>query len=115
MPPGFFSRLVHEAGFHRVTLALKRSSPERTKAEFQRLGMRVTMTPTVNENSRLYYQADVVNALPCLAGITEMHDFSATAVDRLHPQAIHSRTSKHWGFRVDVPANQLGPGWKKRA
>jgi hypothetical protein len=28
---------------------------------------------------------------------------------RLFPQAAGSRTSNHWGFRVDLPANNLGP------
>jgi hypothetical protein len=32
----------------------------------------------------------------------------------LHPQAAGSRTSGQWGFRVDLPANQPGPGWRKR-
>jgi site-specific DNA recombinase len=58
-------------------------TPERAKTEFQRLGMRVTMTPIVAENARPHYRADVVNSLPCLAGMTEMRDFPATAVDRL--------------------------------
>lgn len=44
-----------------------------------------------------------------------MRDFSATAVDRLDPQADGSRTSKHWGFQVDLPANQRGPGWRRHA
>jgi len=57
-------------------------TPERTKAEFQRLAMRVTMTPTGGERGRQYYRADVVNSLPCLAGITEMREVSPSAVDR---------------------------------
>jgi DNA invertase Pin-like site-specific DNA recombinase len=57
-------------------------TPERTKAEFHRLGLRVTMTPTIGENSRRYYQADVVNSLPWLAGLTEMRDVSPSTVDR---------------------------------
>jgi DNA invertase Pin-like site-specific DNA recombinase len=62
-------------------------TPERTKTEFQRLGLHVTMTRMVAENARPYYQADVVNSLPCLAGITEMRELSPSAVDRLHPPA----------------------------
>jgi hypothetical protein len=56
--------------------------PERTKAEFQRLGMRVTMTCVVGRNARPYYQADVVNSLPCLAGITEMRELSPSDLHR---------------------------------
>ena len=45
-----------------------------------------TMAPAVAENARPFYRADVVNSLPSLAGITEMRDLSATAVDRSHPR-----------------------------
>lgn len=90
-------------------------SPERTKAEFQRLGLKVTMTPTIGEHARPFYRADVVNSLPCLAGITEMRDVSTSAVDRWHPPAAGSRTAGTLRFRVDLPANHLGPGWRKRA
>jgi hypothetical protein len=45
-------------------VGLLTENPERTKAEFQRLGMRVTMMPTLSENGRSYYRADVVNSLP---------------------------------------------------
>jgi site-specific DNA recombinase len=68
-------------------VALLSDTPERTKTEFQRLGMRVTMTATSSENGRMYYQGDVVNSLPCLAGIREMRDLSPSAVDRLDPRA----------------------------
>lgn len=63
--------------------SLLTETPGRAKTEFQRLGMRVTMTPVVAENARPHYQADVVNSLPWLSGMTEMRDFPATAVDRL--------------------------------
>jgi DNA invertase Pin-like site-specific DNA recombinase len=62
-------------------------SPERTKAELQGLGLRVTMTPRLREDGRAFYQADVVNSLPCLAGITEMRDVSCSTVDRLDLRA----------------------------
>jgi hypothetical protein len=29
--------------------------------------------------------------------------------------AAHRRTPKHWEFRVDLPANHFGPGWRRRA
>jgi hypothetical protein len=92
-------------------VGLLSETPERTKAEFQRLGMRVTTTPTVAENARLFYRADVVNSLPCLAGITEIRDLSPSTVDRSDPPAADSRTL---GFTVDLPANQRGPGWRRR-
>jgi hypothetical protein len=52
-------------------VGLLSETPERTKAEFQSLNLRVTMTPKLGENARPYYQADVVNPLPYLAGITK--------------------------------------------
>jgi hypothetical protein len=42
-------------------------SPERTKAEFQRLGLRVTMTPLMNAViAQPFCRANVVNSLPVL-------------------------------------------------
>lgn len=87
-------------------------TPERTKAEFQRLGTRVTMTPMMRGNARRYYRADVVNSLACLAGITEIRDLSPSTGDRSDPKAADSRSLT---FQVNLPANQLGPGWRKRA
>jgi hypothetical protein len=63
-------------------VSLLSESPERMKAEFQRLGLRVTMHPKQTEDGRNYYQADVVNSLPCLAGSTEIRGSSPSAVDR---------------------------------
>lgn len=61
--------------------SLLSESPERTKSEFQRLGLRVSMAVMQNEApARPYYRATVAAALPVLAGI---RDLSATAVDRL--------------------------------
>jgi transposase len=65
------------------------------------MNLRITMKPVTPKEGRPYYQADVVNSLPCLAGITEMRDVSPSTVDRLHPQAAGSRTSGQWGFQVD--------------
>jgi hypothetical protein len=39
-------------------------TPERTKVEFQRLGLRITMTPYRTAEGRGFYGADVVNSLP---------------------------------------------------
>jgi site-specific DNA recombinase len=59
------------------------SSPERTKTEFQRLGVRVTMTPARGENGRAFYRAAVVNSLPCLTGTTDLRGNPVSTVDRL--------------------------------
>jgi hypothetical protein len=55
-------------------------TPERTKAEFLRLGLKVVLNPIRNEQPHPFLRANVHVALPCLAGI---RDRSATAVDRL--------------------------------
>jgi DNA invertase Pin-like site-specific DNA recombinase len=69
-------------------VTLLSESPERTKAEFRRLGLRVTMTPVVDAAiARPFYRADVVNSLPCLAGLTDMREVSPSTVDRLDLRA----------------------------
>jgi DNA invertase Pin-like site-specific DNA recombinase len=60
-------------------------TPERTKAEFQRLGLRVTMAPIREAEARPFYRATVVNSLPCLAGITDFRTTHPSAVDRSLP------------------------------
>jgi hypothetical protein len=37
------------------------------------------------------------------------------SLGRFLPRAIHHSRADHWGFQVDLPANHLGPGWRKRA
>jgi hypothetical protein len=94
--------------------SLLTDAPARTKAELRRLDVRVTMAPKRRDgDGRPFYQADVVNSLPCPAGITEMRELSRAAMDRSDPRSAGSRT---WGFSVDLPANQpMGPAWRKRA
>lgn len=53
--------------------------PERTKAEFTRLDLRVVLRPIRDEQPRAFYRAEVNVALPCLAGIRDLY---ATPVDR---------------------------------
>jgi DNA invertase Pin-like site-specific DNA recombinase len=57
-------------------------APERTKAEFGRLGLKVVIDPIRDEQPRPFLRAKIDVALPCLAGI---RDLSSTAVDRLLP------------------------------
>jgi hypothetical protein len=45
----------------------------------------------------------------------EMRDLSPSAVDRSDPQAAASRTADMLSLVVDLLANHLGPGWRKRA
>jgi hypothetical protein len=61
-------------------------TPELTKGEFQRLGVRVTMVPQTSDAGRKFYRADVVNALPCLSQSTEMGGSAPSTVDRSDPR-----------------------------
>ena len=74
------------------TVGLLSDTPERTKAEFQRLNLRVTMTPLTNEDGRFFYRGDVVNSLPCLSNITDFRTNQTSAVDRSDLQ-IYQPTS----------------------
>ncbi|HMD37503.1 MAG TPA: hypothetical protein VKH42_21155, partial [Vicinamibacterales bacterium] len=69
------------------TAGLLSERPERTKQEFRRLALRVTMTPQQTSDARRYYRADVVNSLPCLSGSVELRNVSPSAVDRSDPRA----------------------------
>ena len=93
-------------------VSLLSETPERAKAEFHQLGLRVTMQPRSTKDGHDYYQADVVNSLPCLSGITKIRANQTSAGDRSDPRADDSRTLK---FTVNLPANHRGPGWRKRA
>lgn len=90
--------------------ALLTDSPERTKSEFRRLELTVTLWPIREEGPRPFYRAVGHAALPCLS---ETRDLGGPLVDRSDPQSAGTRTSNHWGFQVDLPANHLGP-WSRR-
>jgi DNA invertase Pin-like site-specific DNA recombinase len=57
-------------------------APERTKAEFQQLGLAVTMQPNTGADARPFYRAEVVNAIPALAGVVDMPSNLRSTVDR---------------------------------
>jgi DNA invertase Pin-like site-specific DNA recombinase len=60
-------------------------TPERTKVQFQALGLKVTMHPRQTEDGKNYYQADVVNSLPWLAGITDIRGNPPSTTDATDP------------------------------
>jgi hypothetical protein len=113
--------------------------PERAKAEFQRLQVQIAMQPVHDEQPRAFYRAHVEAALPCVAGARDLSSSArstvdrslpdnlrpifagiaerigqGSTVDRSHQTATDSRTPT-LRFRVDLPANHLGPGWRERA
>ncbi len=64
-------------------VGLLTDTPERTKAEFLRLELRVTLHPKRDDRGRGYYRADVVNSLPWLAGTRDIRNDGLSTVDRL--------------------------------
>jgi DNA invertase Pin-like site-specific DNA recombinase len=78
-------------------------TPERTKAEFQRLGLRVTMTPQKGANGpRRWYRADVESSLPQLLGSSNIGGSDFSTVDRLHlPQARQTALPRRGRWRFE--------------
>jgi hypothetical protein len=88
------------------------ATPERTKTAFQRLRLRVTMTPQQGADGlRRWYRADVVSSLPQLLGSSNIGHRDSSTVDRLDLQTAGSRTC---GFSIDLRANHPRAGWRKR-
>lgn len=84
-------------------------SPERTKAEFRRLGVELVMHPVQEDGARPFYRAvGTTSGAHVLSGAGRS-DFSASALT--DPRQSASRTIR---IVVDLPANHLGPGWQKR-
>lgn len=81
-------------------------SPERAKAEFQRLKLAITLH-VVGSKGRPFYRAEGCADLPWLAGT---QDLSGAAVGRSLPV---SAGSSRWGFTVDLPANNGTGSWKR--
>jgi DNA invertase Pin-like site-specific DNA recombinase len=82
-----------------------RGTPERTKTEFQRLGLRVTMTPQKGAHGpQQWYRADVESSLPQLLGTTEIRPTDFSTTDRLHlPQAPRTAHSMRARWRFGLP------------
>lgn len=80
--------------------ALLSEAPERTKAEFQRMGVRVSMQPIYDEQPRPFYRATVNASLTCLAGTS---DLGSPTTDGSLLQSNGSRTPLT--FVVDLPAH----------
>jgi DNA invertase Pin-like site-specific DNA recombinase len=64
--------------------ALLGEAPERTKAEFQRMGLRVAMQPIYDEQPKPFYRATVTASLPNLTGV---RDLNFPTTDRLLARA----------------------------
>jgi hypothetical protein len=95
-------------GRHTYRAGLLSETTERSKTDFQRLGLAVTLEPIRNKGARPFFRASVQAALPSLAGV---RDLSMSVVDRSLPQAAGSRT---WGFGLDLPANHPGRGSRRK-
>jgi hypothetical protein len=90
---------------------LLRDVPERVKLEFQRLGLSVVMHPIADEGPTVFYRAIGAAQLPTLSGSVDVR----STTDRSKEQAAGSKPiASGWRSQVDLPANQFGPGWRRR-
>ena len=80
--------------------------PDRVKAQFQRLGIRFTIHRIMDEGQRPFLRAEGHGEFERLA-FRHFTDFTTT---RIGHSIDGSRT-----FVLDLPANQLGPGWRRKA
>jgi hypothetical protein len=81
------------------TAALLAETPERTKAEFRRLGLLYVLRPVHNESSRSFLRAEGTTDL---ANIVSGQSFQCSTTDSTDLRQAPRRTS---GFVVDLPAN----------
>lgn len=63
-------------------VGLLSDTPERTKTEFQRLGLKVSMQPIRRDDGRSFYRATVDTSLACLSGTTDFMPNTGATVDR---------------------------------
>lgn len=66
------------------TAALLATTPERTKVEFRRLGLKVLMHVNRAVPTRPHYRAEVSSALPCLVSVVEL---ARSTADRSLPRS----------------------------
>lgn len=91
------------------TAGLLSDTPERTKAVFKRLGVSSVFHPMRDEQGRWFYRVEGTTAV---AQVISGQSSSFSTAGATDPRQADSRQIR---FVVDLPANQLGPGWKKRA
>jgi hypothetical protein len=91
------------------TVGLLSEIPERTKAEFARLGLSYVLHPVENEGDRPFLRAEgTTDFANLISGQCSQGSTSALIPPRLDA----SRTVR---FAIDLPTNHLGPGWHRRA
>ena len=81
------------------------ANPPLVKAEFQRLGVQFEMAPVVDQG-RPFLRAVGQTDLSVLLASDDLPTSVPT-----HPRLNSSRTAR---FVVDLPPNQLGPGWRDK-
>jgi hypothetical protein len=89
------------------TAGLLSDVPERVKIQFQRLGLRFTLYPIHDEGPRPFLRAEGSGEFERLA-FAQFIDLTTTVYS--HQGSHGSRT-----FVLDLPANQIGPGWRRKA
>jgi hypothetical protein len=89
-------------------VGLLSDTPERTKAEFRRLGLLFVLHPIEAEGGRPFLRAEGTTDL---AHLVSGQCSQGSTTDLTHPRRDASRTLR---FEVDLPANHLGPGWRRK-
>jgi DNA invertase Pin-like site-specific DNA recombinase len=91
------------------TAGLLAETPERTKAEFKRLGLSFVLRPTQSEGGKTFLRAEGTTDF---ANLISGQCFQSSTTDSTSPRRDASRTLR---FEVDLPPNHLGPGWFRTA
>lgn len=90
---------------------LLKDTPERVKLEFRRLGVSVVMQPISDEGPTAFYRAIGAASLAALTGTRDLvRPASVLSVE----ESDARRTAPRWAFSVDLPANIVGPGRRRR-
>jgi hypothetical protein len=91
-------------------VGLLQASPERTKVEFQRLQLNVTMASMTPEGARPFYRATVESELPGLTGVTKVSGApTRSTADRLGQAERPAKHEKSSQFRRSFCCGSLGP------
>lgn len=91
------------------TAGLLSEVPERTKAEFKRLGLLFVLHPAQAAGARPFLRAEGTTDF---ANLISGQYSQGSATDLTNPRRDASRQVC---LVVELPANQLGPGWRRRA
>ena len=87
---------------------LLNQAPDRVRHHLNQTGVRFIVSP-VSDKGRSFLRA--AGSAILLGGLFN-REVDLSASDASHPRSSGSST---WTFTVDLPPNQLGPGWRRKA